>query len=348
MIQFEEQINEIRVPCIIDYFKDKNLLNFLKTHINIHNLLQNFKNKTKNILSTQSFYEKLIDVEKSTDNILIKELMETIKMQICEEEYDTKYDKNFDKEECKTQIYKIDNILFEKINKIFTTSDIDTEIDVNNTFNIFKLKENNKPDIYIFSHILDINIPNENVEYFNKLIKERNSCGILCNRNYGIYNKSSFDIDIQDNNVNIFIPNYNDNDHFNIAVKIIYHIYDNIKDNDGCIELDKELLQRLKIEYSYFLTMHNKYLNCIKGNIMSLEKLQLIQLDHFFKRTHINNDDKPYGCQLCGTKFGTDKSLKSHLKIKHQIQLGKTRNKKVIENVNDDDENKITGLMTFD
>ena len=202
---------------------------------------------------------------------------------------------------------------------------------------------------YIYSHILNINIPNENVEYFNKLIKEKNACGILCNRNYGIYNKESFEIDIKDYNVNIFIPNYSENNQFNIAVQIIYHIYDNIKDNDGCIELDKELLHRLKIEYSYFLTMHNKYLNSIKGNIMSLEKLQLIQLDHFFKRTHINTEDKPYGCQLCGTKFGTDKSLKSHLKIKHQIQLGKTRNKKVIEkDDNDDNKNEINGLMTFD
>ena len=74
MKKFEEQINEIRVPCIMDYFKDKNLLNFLKTHINIDNLLQNFKNKTTNILDKTSFCEKLIDIEKSTDNILIKEL----------------------------------------------------------------------------------------------------------------------------------------------------------------------------------------------------------------------------------------------------------------------------------
>ena len=351
MTEFEEQINEIRVPCIIDYFKDKNLLNFLKMHINIDNLLQSYKNKNKNKIDKKSFCEKITEIEQFTDDILIKELFETIKMQLCA--YDKSNEITCDKITYETQMnktpMKLDNILLEKFNKIFPTSDI--EIDANDTFNIFKLKANNKPDIYIFSHILNINIPNENVEYFYKLIKENNACGILCNRNYGIYNKESFEIDIQDNYINIFIPNYNENNQFNIAVKIIYHIYDNIKDNDGCIELDKELLQRLKIEYSYFLTMHNKYLHSIKGNIMSLEKLQLIQLDHFFKRTHINTEDKPYGCQLCGTKFGTDKSLKSHLKIKHQIQLGKTRNKKVIENQNDDkndENNKINGLMTFD
>lgn len=345
MKQFEEQLNEIKVPCIIDYFKDKNLLNFLKIHINIDNLLQSYKNNHK---EKKSFCEKLIELEKLTDNILIKELIETIKLQICECNNEICNNEICDKEICDdyNKISKLDNILLEKFNTNFPTSYIEREIN-NEKFNIFKLTEYNKPDIYIYDNILNINIPKENVELFNKLIKERNSCGILCNRN-GIYNKQLYEIDIQDNNINIFIPNYS-YDQFNIAVKIIYHIYDNIKDNNGCIELDKELLQRLKIEYNYYLTMHNKYINSIKGNIMSLEKLQLIQLDHFFKRTHINSDDKPYGCQLCGTKFGTDKSLKSHLKIKHQIQLGKTRNKKVNDNENDNNKNsEINGLITFD
>ena len=347
MRDFDEQLNEIRVPCIINYFKDKSLLNFLKMHINIDHLLQSCKNKTQTQLEKKSFYEKLIEVECLTDDILIKELINTIKMQIYDKDKDKedkdKEDKDKDKEvHVVIPNRKLDDILLAKFNKIFPTSNI--EMSINEIFNIFKLTENNKPDIYIYSHVLDINIPNETVEQFYKLIKDNNSCAILCNRNYGIYNKSSFEIDIQDNNINIFIPNYSEINQFNIAVKIIYHIYDNIKDSNGCIEIDKELLQRLKLEYSYFLTMHNKYISSMKSNIISLEKLQLIQLDHFFKRTHINSDDKPYGCQLCGTKFGTDKSLKSHLKIKHQIQLGKTRNKKIKE-VEEEENN---GLMKFD
>lgn len=347
MKNFEEQLDEIRVPCIIDYFKDKNLLNFLKMHINVDNLLQNYKNKNKNVLNDKSLCETLGEMEDLIDDILIKELISTIKMQICKKEI---CDKEICyKEKCKENdkilpIIKLENVLLEKLNKIFTTSHI--EMEVTEKFNIFKLKENNKTDIYIFSQILDINISKETVEEYYKLIKERNCCGILCNRNYGIYNKGSFEIDIQDNNINIFIPNYSDNYPFYLAVQIMYHMYDNIKDNTGCIELDKDLFQRLKLEYSYFLTMHNKYLNSMKSNIISLEKLQLIQLDHFFKRTHINSDDKPYSCQLCGTKFGTDKSLKSHLKLKHNIQLGKSRNKKVKEEPDEPEE--VNGLITFD
>ena len=178
--------------------------------------------------------------------------------------------------------------------------------------NVIQMKKDSRPFILIYSEtILDVNISKIDVEHFYKEIKENSSCGILCNSNSGIANRDNFEIDIQDSNVYIFIPNHDyDGELFKTAVKIIYHVYDNIKDSSGSIEMDKELLQRLKMEYSYFLTMHNKYINSIKTNIISLEKLQLIHLDHFFKRTHINSDDKPYSCQLCGTKFGTDKSLK--------------------------------------
>ena len=79
MRDFDEQLNEIRVPCIINYFKDKSLLNFLKMHINIDHLLQSCKNKTQTQLEKKSFYEKLIEVECLTDDILIKELINTIK-----------------------------------------------------------------------------------------------------------------------------------------------------------------------------------------------------------------------------------------------------------------------------
>lgn len=114
------------------------------------------------------------------------------------------------------------------------------------------------------------------------------------------------------------------------------------------IEIDKELLTRLKLEYNYYLMAHEKHITTLKTTILSLEQLNLTQLDHFFKRTHVNSDDKPYSCQMCGTKFGTDKSLKSHLKIKHQIQLGKKRNKKEIEIETEIEEPEKDGMVMFD
>jgi hypothetical protein len=308
MEQFKKQISKIQTTNIINYFKNKGdnaIIDFITTHINIENLLEKY-----------SIHNPLEQVEE-----LIKNNLQTIcKLKVEEDDiYSssgiasstgdcnllTKLIKAFPKKEC-----EILNI------KPFTTEG-DTEV--------IKLTSDNKPNILVYSHIDNVNISKNNVDEFYKSIKEQNACGILCNKTAGIANKDHFEIDIQDNHVYIFISEHQgDNNLFKLAIKIIYHIYDTLKDNDA-IQIDKELLQRLKLEYNYFLISHTKLINSIKFNLIALEKLGLNQLDHFFKRTHINSNDKPYSCQLCGTMFGTDKSLKCHLKLKHAIQLSKTR-----------------------
>lgn len=214
---------------------------------------------------------------------------------------------------------------------------------------ILELKNHNNPVVLIYSGgSNDINktITKTQVDLFYKINETQDNCAILSNKNYGIANKDSFEIDIQNNNVYVFLPNHNYNNFlFKTAIAIIYNVYDIIRDNNGAIEIDKELLQRLKIEYNYFLVSHAKHINSIKNNVVALEKLTLIQLDHFFKRTHINTDDKPYSCQLCGTKFGTDKSLKTHLKLKHQIQLFNKKTKK--EEKEHEEQKDDVGIIKF-
>ena len=140
-----------------------------------------------------------------------------------------------------------------------------------------------------------------------------------------------------------------------LAVKIIYHIHDIIKDNkNDSIEINKVLFQRLKIEYNFFLSTFQQHLNSIKTNIISLEKLAFVQLDHFFKRTNLTSDIKPFSCQLCGTTFSSDKTLKSHLKSKHLINLAKTRKEKVPKNKIEQEQDNVEKLedtpeiITFD
>lgn len=348
-LSFEKQLNEIRRPSIISYFKDKNILNFMKKYINVDILIGDYRNDTNN---DNTIFEKLIEINDLTDNILVKELIKSIEIQLFKNiVLDNKNERKDIKEN-----KPCDRILLHKLTTEFQKSDLCNVDSMSTNQNVIQMKEDNKPFILIYSEItLDVNIAKVDVESFYREVKENNSCGILCNSNSGIANKKNFEIDIQDSNVYIFIPNHEyDIKLFKLATEIIYSVYDIIKDNDGAIEIDKELLQRLKLEYNYFVTRRHKHLECIKSNAISLEKLDLIQLDHFFKRTHISSDDKPYSCQLCGTKFGTDKSLKSHLKIKHQIQIGKKRNKKVKENVDvdiDDDidiEVQVDGNITFD
>lgn len=54
-MNFEDQLNEIRNPIIQEFFKNRNLLKFIKTHINIENLCD--KNKDKDLSIFQTFSE---------------------------------------------------------------------------------------------------------------------------------------------------------------------------------------------------------------------------------------------------------------------------------------------------
>jgi len=341
-LSFEKQLNEIKRPSIMSYFKDKNILNFMKKYINVDLLIGDYKND--NINKDNTIFEKLIEINDLTDNVLVKELIKSINIQLFK---NIVLDKDKDKKVKEKQ--PCDKVLLHKLIVEFPSSDLCNVDHMSINQNVIQMKKDNKPFILIYSEIiLDVNISKIDVEHFYKEIKENSSCGILCNSNSGIANRDNFEIDIQDSNVYIFIPNHDyDIKLFRLAVQIIYNVYDTIKDNDGAIEIDKELLQRLKLEYNYFVTIRRKHLECIKASTIALEKLELVQLDHFFKRTHINSEDKPYSCQMCGTKFGTDKSLKSHLKIKHKIQLGKKRNKKeIVEEI--EEEIKKDGFVTFD
>ena len=353
MIQltFDEQLEELRKPCVKTYFKDKNIFKFLKTYVNIDMLLNNYHtmgnvNKGDNI----SIFDKLVEINELTENILVKELVCSIKKQLCEKDTLQLKKELVDKEII--NVKPCDVTLLNNLIQLFPMADI-CNIDHMSKFqNVIQIKEDEHPFILIYSETnSDVNISKTDVETFYRDIKESNACGILCNSKSGISNKDNFEIDIQDSNVYVFISNHQyESIHFKLAVKIIYSIYDIIRDNNGMIEIDKELLTRLKLEYNYYMISHKKYINSMRSNLLSLEQLSLTQLDHFFKRTHINSEDKAYSCQMCGTKFGTDKSLKSHLKSKHDIQLCKKRNKKEIKEVEEQVEEQVeeNGYLTFD
>lgn len=345
-LTFDEQLDELKKSCVKSYFKDKNILKFLKTYVNIDMLLNNYHttdNKDKG-----NIFEKLIN--QLTENILVKELVFSIKKQLCENGVELK------KELIEKEIIIIkpcDSTLLNNLIELYPMADIHNVDHMSRFQNVIQIKEDLHPYILIYSETnSDVNISKPDVEEFYKDIKENNACGILCNSKLGISNRDHFEIDIQDSNVYVFISNHQyDKRHFNLAVKIIYSIYDIIRENPGMIEIDKELLTRLKLEYNYYMMSHEKHISGIRNNLLALENLSLTQLDHFFKRTHINSEDKPYSCQMCGTKFGTDKSLKSHLKIKHKIQLGKKRNKKEIKEIEEIEEIvelDKDGMMTFD
>ena len=353
-MDFKNQLYDIsQDPIIFNFFENKSLSDFLKTYIQIDYLLQSLQQNQNPLLDKLNNIQEL-----STDNT-IKELLDIIKIQIKSpvvkeqntfvKELAYSLDNNIKLKNIEENVYQLqknfssssskkgqvsENILCNNLISLFPDSEVINTSSIPNSCDI-QIKKDNKPTILIDSKNFVNNVPRIDLDKFYKDLKTNNCSGILCNSNSGIANREHFEIDIKDNNVYIFISNHQyDNTLFKLAVKIIYHIHNIIVDNpDNSIEINKELFQRLKTEYNFFLSNFQQHISCIKTNVMSLEKLAFVQLDQFFKRTTLTSDIKPFSCQLCGTGFNSDKTLKSHLKSKHEIQIGKKRDIKKEDSV---------------
>lgn len=221
-----------------------------------------------------------------------------------------------------------ENILFNNLIKAFPSSDVTNTSQTPNCGDIM-IKKEGKPDILIDSKNFQTNVPKIDLEKFYRDCELNNCSGILCNVNSGIANKEHFQVDIQDSRIYVYIANHEfDNTFFQLAVKIIYHIHEIIKNNKtNIIEIDKELFERIKIEFNFYNQSFKQHLNIIKQNITSLEQLTMNQLEQFFKRSNFN-DLKPFSCSSCGAGYGSAKTLKKHMSDKHGIKVTTKRGKK--------------------
>lgn len=236
-----------------------------------------------------------------------------------------------------------ENLLYQNLLKAFPDADVVLSRDQPDSCDIQIIKDT-KPTILIDSkHCEASNVRKSDLDKFYEDCKLNNSCGILCNAFGGIANRKHFEIDIQDKRVLIFISNHQfDPVLFQLASRIIYNIHSIVQEQrTDIIQIDQQLYQRLKIEFNFFLQSFHQHLDNIKANVNALSSLSFSHLDNFFKRTSLSSDLKPFSCHLCATGCSSAKTLKKHLKDKHDIELvnkppkSKLTQRKIKNNDND-------------
>jgi hypothetical protein len=415
-MNFQEQLKLLeQEPSIVNYFQNKNIIDFLKTYIHVDSLVNTSKDLEPNHIHQQLSHiqQNLSHIHNHLNNNLKQQLQECLynitnndlKTIITElhnnkeehlkntldnfkdkllnintqnlNEFDRKslglvqniqstFNTSLDSHNISHKINSIDNtlnllhntftnnsskkgefaenILFNNLIKAFPSSDVSNTSQTPNCGDI-TIKKESRPDILIDSKNFQNNVPKIDLEKFYRDCELNNCSGILCNVNNGISNKEHFQVDIQDSRIYVYIANHEfDNTLFQLAVKIIYNIHDIIRNNKtNIIELDKELFERLKIEFNFYNQSFRQHLGIIKQNITSLEQLAMVQLEQFFKRSNFN-DLKPFSCSSCGAGYGSAKTLKKHMADKHGIKVASKRSKKEhteqhTEHINEEAEN---------
>lgn len=310
-----------------------NIHSLLKSDNNeshIVHLLQNFQDKLLNINTEKlnDFDRKSLELLSNIQSNILKDISTTLDSHTIHHKITSINDtvttlhNNFTGNS--SQKGKMsENMLFHNILKAFPDSDVVLTRDQKESCDI-QIKREGRPTILIDSkHCEFSNVRKSDLDKFYDDCKLNNSCGILCNAFGGIANRNHFEIDIQDNNVFVFISNHEfDPVTFQLAARVIYNVYDCIKDHkNDVIHIDPQLYQRLKIEYNFFLQSFQQHIDNIKANVNSLSQLAFSQLDQFFKRSNFNTTLKPFSCHFCGTMTSSAKALNKHLKDKHQVTI---------------------------
>jgi uncharacterized C2H2 Zn-finger protein len=200
----------------------------------------------------------------------------------------------------------------------------------------FMIKRENHPTIIIESKNFSTNVVKRDIDKFYSDIQLNDCCGIMLNAFGGICNKENYEIEVQGKNILIFIHNYEfDISHVRMAVNIIYNVFDIIKDQvSDKVEMMHKTFNALKIEYNGFMQTYRHHLENIKVSVNSLQQLQFVILDEFFKRRRVLKAEETFKCPICNRKFTTKRSLDRHYNTIHKNDTQKTdeKNKKSRKN----------------
>lgn len=185
----------------------------------------------------------------------------------------------------------------------------------------FILKRDNKVQILFENKNYDsCNVSKKEVDKFLKDIKLQNCCGIMISQKTGIAQKNNFQIDIDNNNVLIYIHNMNyDPDKIMLACDIIDHLTSKINElNTGeeSIHISKTVLQKISEKYQHFISKKEFIIFQLNDNtkkiIQSIKELEFEEVNTFLSNTIANQTIIVHKCEYCNDSFKSAKALSNH------------------------------------
>ena len=186
----------------------------------------------------------------------------------------------------------------------------------------FLLKRENKVQILFENKNYDsCNVPKKEVDKFIYDIEMQNCSGIMMSQKSGIALKNNFQIEINNNNVLIYIHNMNyDPDKILVAIDIIDTLttkINQLNNNDNSIKISNNTLLLINEQYQRFISKKEAIIYQINDNskkiIDSIKEFELSELNNILINTFANTKIQHFKCEFCNIFIGTtNKALSSH------------------------------------
>ncbi len=229
-----------------------------------------------------------------------------------------------------------ENILFNILQSIYPSAEINSVGSIKETGDIILIRKD-KPTILFENKNYDKNVVQEEVKKFLRDVELQNCCGIMLAQHYGITNKENFEIEINNNNVLVYLHKVEyDADKIKAAVDIIDHFKSKMVDinkiHGDDITIDKDVLDDINKEYQIFIANKLSHIKTIKDCqqrlLTQVEEFKIPNLEYFLSKKYAFSSKEDI-CEYCNYVAKNPRALTAHLRgcgLKKQIDNKKNVN----------------------
>ena len=328
--EFDQISNQQLSPELLENFVIKIDDKFSKTIVNSQGVLNSMVSS-----SEQRITNKMSEIKDitATNNTIQQQVHTNLGEML----------KKFENSSAKGRISE--NLLLNVIQTLYPIAEINIVAGTKESGDI-SLVRRDKPTILFENKNYDINVGKAEIEKFYRDIDVQNCSGILLSQKTAVVNKNNFEIEIYNGNVVIFLHNVNyDSDKIRTAVDIIDHfqqvlveISDNGEDDTEKMEIGKEKLEEINIEFNTFVLNKLNHIKTIKEynqKILSqAENFKMPNLENILSKNFANSlSSKEQVCEFCNYKAKNARALTAHLRACGENRGKRTELKNALQNI---------------
>jgi hypothetical protein len=213
-----------------------------------------------------------------------------------------------------------ENILYNVLMSLYPTAQIDFVSTVKETGDIMMIRKD-KPRILFENKNYDKNVTQDEVKKFLRDVELQNCSGIMLAQHYGITNKENFEIEMNNNNVLVYLHKVEyDADKIKAAVDIIDHFKETMDDlgtaSGDALSIDKNLLDEINKEFQLFVANKISHVKTIKDYqqklLTQVEDLKMPNLGQYLSKIYASSSSKNDICEYCNYVAKNSRALMAH------------------------------------
>lgn len=213
-----------------------------------------------------------------------------------------------------------ENILYNILLSLYPTAQIDSVGTVKETGDIMMFRKD-KPTILFENKNYDKNVSQDEVRKFLRDVETKNCSAIMLAQHFGITNKDNFEIELNNNNVLVYLHKVEyDADRIKAAVDIIDHFkltITHLDDVEGETHtISKETLDEINKEYQLFTANKLAHIKTIKDYsqkmIAQTDEMKIPNLEQYLSRLYATSSSKNDVCEHCSYVAKNHRALLAH------------------------------------